>query len=600
MLERGAIIRSLRRAERAQLILFLAISLLCLYLFQRSFKNLLATASTLIAWSPKSQVSLAGLDLYSVTTTIACPLILGGLLSSFQVIHTHIEKVGQRLSDDRRVPSDEARKTIVPIILPELEAVTGSGRLVVRLLYLLPVAALFMHAIAGLSSLFLLTSARIRALTGLGLEHAVFGGQALMIMAMVGGAATIRYWMLSRASPRTHAPLKATETAPIEPNVMENNTIGYREQSWQIFICAKRLDSNGEPTRDSELAKGLYDFLRGEGFRTFLSIYSLEQLGTPAYKSAIDAALDQADVLIAVGTSAQHLNSHWVKYEWDSFINDIISDLKPDGRVFVYVEGVAPAELPRPLRQSETFQHGPEAAERLANFIRNAIPTEQRITRITRHPGPQVRTSMRKNSSTFLWRRRAGWAVVISFLVLWTAAVFYYGMIPRKNRMMAFVDPSGSQSSRVAEIRRFQSSWIFIGYMNALSRDYIEGPYAEVAYRTTGTELGLIEPQKGDVLRILKNRRLIISEFVRRGTALEKIAPPQAHAVLSREDDTGYSASAGSLMIVRDVEISGDPGRPYSVWCRVEECRAELEPCRKAREESKPPDMDSERNNKAG
>jgi len=96
-----------------------------------------------------------------------------------------------------------------------------------------------------------------------------------------------------------------------------------------IFISCKNLDEHGVQTRDSEIAAEVYKFLTGKGLSVFLSTFTLEQLGASAYTREIDSALESATVLLAIGTSADHLNSEWVRYEWDSFSNAIRSGGKP-------------------------------------------------------------------------------------------------------------------------------------------------------------------------------------------------------------------------------------------------------------------------------
>ena len=147
----------------------------------------------------------------------------------------------------------------------------------------------------------------------------------------------------------------------------------------EVFISFKNLDEQGMPTRDSALAREVYDYLTDRGLQVFLSSVSLERLGVAAYTRAIDNALDSAQVLVAVGTSNAHLDSQWVRYEWNSFFNDTLSGIKPDGRLFTYVEGLGPRDLPRALRQVETFIHGASSLERLYNFISNALgrPAEE-------------------------------------------------------------------------------------------------------------------------------------------------------------------------------------------------------------------------------
>jgi hypothetical protein len=77
--------------------------------------------------------------------------------------------------------------------------------------------------------------------------------------------------------------------------------------------------------------------------------------------------------MIAVGTSTENLNSEWVRYEWDGFYNDILSGVKPSGKLFTYVAGLRPAQLPRTLRQTQTFIHSSDALGQLHKFIVQAL-----------------------------------------------------------------------------------------------------------------------------------------------------------------------------------------------------------------------------------
>lgn len=157
-----------------------------------------------------------------------------------------------------------------------------------------------------------------------------------------------------------------------------------------VFISFKNLDKSGKPTRDSVLAREVFDGLSGRGFRVFFSPVSLEKLGVSAYKAAIDKALDSSRILVAVGTSAENLDAQWVRYEWDGFFNDILSGVKPDGRVFAYVEGCEPKSLPRALRQSQVFARGDGGLEKLANFVANALPSARNLQSAPSEPASVV------------------------------------------------------------------------------------------------------------------------------------------------------------------------------------------------------------------
>ena len=134
---------------------------------------------------------------------------------------------------------------------------------------------------------------------------------------------------------------------------------------YDVFISFKNLLPNGESTRDSKLAREVHDYLVGRGLSVFFGNVSLESLGISEYKKAIDVALDVSQVLVAVGTTREHLEARWVRYEWDSFFNDILSGVKPSGRVFAYVDGIRILDLPRSLRQAQTFIQGEDSDVRI-------------------------------------------------------------------------------------------------------------------------------------------------------------------------------------------------------------------------------------------
>ncbi len=96
-------------------------------------------------------------------------------------------------------------------------------------------------------------------------------------------------------------------------------------------------------------------------------------MGASNYREAIDKALDNTSIVVAVGTSLENLDSGWVQHEWGSFYNDIMSGLKPKGKVFTYIEGLLPSQLPRSLRQTETFMHSPESLQHLYGFVARAL-----------------------------------------------------------------------------------------------------------------------------------------------------------------------------------------------------------------------------------
>jgi chemotaxis protein histidine kinase CheA len=150
---------------------------------------------------------------------------------------------------------------------------------------------------------------------------------------------------------------------------------------YDVFISFKHLDSDGVPTRDSHLAEEVFYHLNSRGFKVFFSKVSLELMGADAYKRAIDDALDASTVLIAVGTSRENLESRWVQYEWDSFLQEILSGRKKNGRVFTYVDARSQWLLPYALRSLTVFRHGVDPLEKLSNYVGPHKAEEQRLAR---------------------------------------------------------------------------------------------------------------------------------------------------------------------------------------------------------------------------
>ena len=146
---------------------------------------------------------------------------------------------------------------------------------------------------------------------------------------------------------------------------------------FDVFLSFKNLDSAGNSTRDSQLAHELYEFLTAKGLSVFQSNIVLEKLGETAFKKTIDDALDSAQILVAIGTSADNLESKWVRYEWDSFFTEILDGIKPAGKVFTYIEGMKIPALPRSLRQTQTISHNDASKQQLYNFIANALKANQ-------------------------------------------------------------------------------------------------------------------------------------------------------------------------------------------------------------------------------
>ena len=96
--------------------------------------------------------------------------------------------------------------------------------------------------------------------------------------------------------------------------------ISRKEEPFDIFICYKETDKDGNRTVDSVLAQDLYTALTDKGYRVFFSRITLEDKLGQAYEPYIFAALNSAKVMLAVGTDYEHYNAVWVRNEWSRFL----------------------------------------------------------------------------------------------------------------------------------------------------------------------------------------------------------------------------------------------------------------------------------------
>ena len=101
-----------------------------------------------------------------------------------------------------------------------------------------------------------------------------------------------------------------------------------KEDPYDIFICYKETDDNGDRTIDSVIAQEVYDALTEKGYRVFFSRITLEDKLGQEYEPYIFAALHSAKIMLAFGTDYEYYNAVWVKNEWSRFLQLIAAGEK--------------------------------------------------------------------------------------------------------------------------------------------------------------------------------------------------------------------------------------------------------------------------------
>lgn len=138
-----------------------------------------------------------------------------------------------------------------------------------------------------------------------------------------------------------------------------------------VFISFKYHDKDGIVLPDYYKAKELCGTLRGKGLSVFFSDDSIVSAGRADYTKLIDENLESARVLIVVSSSPEHCNGGWVRYEWESFYNDILSE-KKDGMLLSFVEGSI-TEYPRSMRNNQSFSWTNEGMLQIEQIIKNFL-----------------------------------------------------------------------------------------------------------------------------------------------------------------------------------------------------------------------------------
>ena len=116
---------------------------------------------------------------------------------------------------------------------------------------------------------------------------------------------------------------EAKEIDRLQKEILEQSQ---KEEAYDVFICYKEKDENGNRTQDSVLANDIYHHLTQEGYKVFYAAITLEDKLGSAYEPCIFAALNSAKVMLALGTKPEYFTAVWVKNEWSRYMKFMASD----------------------------------------------------------------------------------------------------------------------------------------------------------------------------------------------------------------------------------------------------------------------------------
>lgn len=139
---------------------------------------------------------------------------------------------------------------------------------------------------------------------------------------------------------------EATAIDEIQKRIL---SISSKEEPFDVFICYKESDEQGNRTQDSVLAYDLYENLTREGLKVFYARVTLEDKLGQEYEPYIFSALNSSKVMVVIGTTVEYFNAVWVKNEWSRYLKLISSGSKKT--LIPAYKGIDPYDLP------EEFSH---------------------------------------------------------------------------------------------------------------------------------------------------------------------------------------------------------------------------------------------------
>ena len=146
------------------------------------------------------------------------------------------------------------------------------------------------------------------------------------------------------------------EATKIDTIIKKIQQLSSNQEKYDIFICYKESDSNGDRSQTSVLAQDIYEHLTNKGYKTFFARKTLESKLGRDYEPIIFSALYSAKVMLVIGTKPEEFQAVWVRNEWVRFM-ERISNADECTLIPLYKD-MSPYELPNELANIQALDMG--------------------------------------------------------------------------------------------------------------------------------------------------------------------------------------------------------------------------------------------------
>lgn len=117
-------------------------------------------------------------------------------------------------------------------------------------------------------------------------------------------------------------------------------------EKYDVFISCK--------SEDYAYAESIYSFLQSNGINAFLTSMELRNLRESEYRSAITSVLKEVTHMIIFASKAEYIDSRWVFYEWDWFVNAKLKGFK-QGNIVTVLKDVPVSKINADLWKYESL-----------------------------------------------------------------------------------------------------------------------------------------------------------------------------------------------------------------------------------------------------
>ena len=147
-----------------------------------------------------------------------------------------------------------------------------------------------------------------------------------------------------------------------------------------VFISFKN-ELDGQATQEAKVAEEINARLKKMRINTYMMNARAFGLGSSYFKKEIDDALEDSSCMVVIGSDRSSLESGWVRYEWDTFLNEILAGRKQGDIFTVRLQNFEVSDLPIGLRRYQSFDS--KNYEQLYMWINSAL-SKKSVSKNTR------------------------------------------------------------------------------------------------------------------------------------------------------------------------------------------------------------------------